>query len=185
MPNVVDGDTTTSWSTSTYKQNFGPGGLKTGVGLVVDLGATKGVRQVAVTVDGGETSLAAYVTSTAPTGVAGLTPIGTASGSGELTISVDEAVSGQFVTVWLTILPQVDDGFRGHDLRGAGARMSHPTRRPPDATSRRTASSSRPTSTATPTRSACCSRATATGSGRWRCARWATPRTPPTASRTG
>ena len=60
----------------------------------------------------GETSLAAYVTSTAPTGVAGLTPVGTASGSGDLTITVDEAVSGRFVTVWVTILPQVDDGFR-------------------------------------------------------------------------
>lgn len=112
VPNVVDGDAATSWTTSTYLQNFGPAGLKTGVGLVVDLGATKGVRRVVVTVDG-ETSVAAYVTSTAPTGVAGLTPIGTASGSGELAISVDEAVSGRFVTVWLTILPQVSDGFRG------------------------------------------------------------------------
>ena len=112
VPNVVDGDATTSWSTSTYVQNFGPAGLKTGVGLVVDLGATKGVRRVMVSVEG-ETSLAAYVTSTAPTGVAGLTPIGTASGSGDLEISVDEAVSGRFVTVWLTILPQVSDGFRG------------------------------------------------------------------------
>lgn len=112
VPNVVDGDASTSWSTSTYVQNFGPAGLKTGVGLVVDLGATKGVRQVRVSVDG-ETSVAAYVTSTAPTGVADLTPIGTASGADELEISVDEAVSGRFVTVWLTILPQVSDGFRG------------------------------------------------------------------------
>jgi len=113
VPNAVDGDPATSWSTSTYLQNFGPAGLKTGVGLVVDLGATKGVREVRVSVEGGETSLAAYVTSSAPTGVAGLTPIGTASGSVDLEISVDEAVSGRFVTVWLTILPQVSDGFRG------------------------------------------------------------------------
>ena len=113
VPNVLDGDPATSWSTSTYEQNFGPGGLKTGVGLAIDLGATKGVREVLVTIDGGETALAAYVTSTAPTGVAGLTPIGTASGTGDVTISVDEAVSGRYVTVWLTLLPQVDDGFRG------------------------------------------------------------------------
>ena len=66
-----------------------------------------------MTIDGGETALAAYVTSTAPTGVAGLSPIGTASGTGDVTITVDEAVSGRFVTVWLTLLPQVDDGFRG------------------------------------------------------------------------
>ena len=47
------------------------------------------------------------------TGIAGLTPIGTASGTGDLTIKVDEPVSGRYVTVWLTILPELDDGFRG------------------------------------------------------------------------
>lgn len=113
VPNVLDGDPATSWSTSTYQQNFGPAGLKTGVGLVIDLGATKGVRQVVVTTEDGDTSLAAYVTSTAPEGIAGLTPIGTASGTGELTITSDEAVSGRYVTVWLTIIPPVDGGFRG------------------------------------------------------------------------
>ncbi len=113
VPNAVDGDPTTSWTTSDYLQNFGPGGLKTGVGLVIDLGATKAVREVVVTTAGGQTSLAAYVTSEAPTGVAGLTPVGTASGEGDLTISLDEAVSGRYVTVWLTLLPEVDGEFRG------------------------------------------------------------------------
>jgi hypothetical protein len=112
VPNVLDGDPTTTWTTSTYRQNFGPGGLKTGVGLVIDLGGTRGVRQVVVSTEG-QTSLAAYVTSTAPTGVADLTPVGTASGTGELTISLPEAVSGQYVTIWLTLLPPVGDEFRG------------------------------------------------------------------------
>ena len=79
---------------------------------MIDLGATKGVRQVVVSTEG-QTSLAAYVTSTAPTGIAGLTPVGTASGTGDLTITVDEAVSGQYVTVWLTLLPAVGSEFRG------------------------------------------------------------------------
>lgn len=113
VPNVVDGDPSTTWSTSSYLQNFGPGGLKTGVGVVVDLGAAKGVRQVVVTTAGGQTSLAAYVTSTAPTGISELTPVGTASGTGELTVTMDEAVSGRYVTVWLTLLPEVDGEFRG------------------------------------------------------------------------
>ncbi|GAA1912022.1 hypothetical protein GCM10009797_02160 [Nocardioides hwasunensis] len=113
VPNVVDGDPATSWSTSTYTQNFGPGGLKTGVGVVIDLGTVKGVRQVVVTTEGGQTSLAAYVTSEAPTAVGDLTPVGTASGTGDLTITLDEAVSGRYVTVWLTLLPSVGDGFRG------------------------------------------------------------------------
>ena len=55
VPIAVDGDPATTWSTSTYQQNFGPAGLKTGVGLVVDLGATKGVRQVVVGPVGGPT----------------------------------------------------------------------------------------------------------------------------------
>ena len=113
VPNVLDGDPATSWSTSSYLQNFGPAGLKTGVGLVIDLGATKGVRQVVVTTEGGQTSLAAYVTFTAPTGIADLTPVGTASGTGPLTITLDEAVSGRYVTVWLTLLPSVGAEFRG------------------------------------------------------------------------
>ena len=113
VPNVLDGDPATSWSTSTYLQNFGPAGLKTGVGLVVDLGSTRAVRQVLVSTEGGQTALAAYVTSEPPTGIAGLTPVGTASGAGDLAIDLDEAVSGRYVTVWLTILPPVEGGFRG------------------------------------------------------------------------
>lgn len=113
VPLVVDGDPATSWTTSTYQQNFGPAGLKTGVGLVIDLGSTRAVRRVVVTTEGGATSLAAYVTSEAPTGVAGLTPVGTASGDGKLTIDLEQAVSGRYVTVWLTLLPSVGDGFRG------------------------------------------------------------------------
>lgn len=113
VPLAIDGDPATSWYTAVYKQNFGPGGLKDGVGLVLDLGATKGVREIDVTTVGGPTALSAYVGATAPTGVADLTPVGTATGDGALTIKLDEAVSGRFVTIWLTSLPAVSDGFRG------------------------------------------------------------------------
>ena len=112
-PAVLDGDEATAWSTVTYQQDFGPGGLKNGVGLVLDLGGTRGVRELVVTTVGGETELAAYVTGDRPTGVADLTPVGTAAGSGTLTISLEEATSGRYVTVWLTSIPAVDDGFRG------------------------------------------------------------------------
>ena len=83
------------------------------VRIGIDLGGTKAVREVVVTTAGGQTSLAAYVTSEVPTGIAGLTPVGTASGEGDLTITLDEAVSGRYVTVWLTLLPEVDGEFRG------------------------------------------------------------------------
>ena len=39
-PLAVDGDPATSWHSMTYSQQLGPGGLKTGVGLTLDLGAS-------------------------------------------------------------------------------------------------------------------------------------------------
>jgi hypothetical protein len=113
VPLVLDGDEATSWRTSSYLQNFGPGGLKTGVGLVVDLGATKGVREVDVATLGGPTSVSIYVGGRPPTGVADLSPVGDAAGTGVLEVPLDEAVSGRYVTVWLTSLPEVDGEFRG------------------------------------------------------------------------
>jgi serine/threonine kinase PknH len=113
VPLAIDGDPDTSWNTSSYAQQLGPAGLKTGVGLVLDLGRTRGVRQVDIATLGGPTSLSVYVTGQAPTGVADLTPVGEATGTGALTVELDEAVSGRYVTVWLTALPQVDGTYRG------------------------------------------------------------------------
>jgi hypothetical protein len=113
-PLVVDGDPATAWHTSTYSQQLGPGGLKTGVGLVLDLGATGGVSEVDLTLGGAPTSVSVYVTDTAPRGVRGLSPAATATATGpELSVTLDEPVAGRYVVVWLTSLPQVDGGFRG------------------------------------------------------------------------
>jgi hypothetical protein len=113
VPLALDGNGATSWYTSSYDQQLGPAGLKTGVGLVLDLGRTRGVRQVEVATLGGPTSLSIFVTGQSPTGVADLTPVGTATGNGTLTVDLDEAVSGRYVTVWLTALPQLDGTYRG------------------------------------------------------------------------
>ncbi len=110
---ALDGDPATAWQTSTYKQDFGPTGLKDGVGLLVDLGSTLSVREIEVATLGGPTSVSAYVTGKAPAGVAELTPIGTQAGNGVLTFVLDEAVSGRFVTVWLTSIPPIEGEFRG------------------------------------------------------------------------
>jgi hypothetical protein len=110
-PNAVDGDPSTTWRTSTYTQQFGPGGLKTGVGLVIDLGEVRDVRRVGVTFAGSPTGVRLYVTESAPTGVAGLVPVVDELVDGtELDAQVD--ATGQYVVVWLTQLPTVDDGFR-------------------------------------------------------------------------
>ena len=113
VPLALDGDPASSWQTSTYKQNFGPTGLKDGVGLLVDLGSIMDVREIETATLGGPTSLSVYVTDTAPTGVVELTPAGTAAGNGVLTIPLDEAVQGRYVIVWLTSIPPLEGEFRG------------------------------------------------------------------------
>ena len=67
-----------------------------------------------MTTEGGQTSLAAYVTSEPPTGVSELTPVGTASGDGELTIDLDEAGVGALRhRLADPAAARSSDGFRG------------------------------------------------------------------------
>ncbi|MGY2701188.1 MULTISPECIES: protein kinase family protein [unclassified Nocardioides] len=112
---AVDGKPGTAWSTMTYDQNFGPAGLKTGVGLVLDLGKAHDVSAVDLTFLGGPTGYSLYVTDQPPTAVKGLTPVatGTSADDGHARSDLDSPVSGRFVTVWLTSIPAVDGGFRG------------------------------------------------------------------------
>ena len=114
VPLALDGDPATSWQTSTYRQNLGrPVGLKDGVGLLLDLGSVRDVRQIDIDTLGGPTSLSVYVSETAPIGVAELTPAGTVDGTGTLSVALEEAVPGRFVIVWLTSLPPVEAEYRG------------------------------------------------------------------------
>ena len=114
VPLALDGDPATAWQTSTYSQQLGPGGLKTGVGLVLDLGSTGGVSEVDLTLGGAPTNVSVYVTDSAPGGVRGLSPAASATATGtDVAIELDEAVAGRYVVVWLTSLPSVDGGFRG------------------------------------------------------------------------
>lgn len=112
-PLVVDGDPTTAWRTSTYEQQFGPGGLKTGVGVVVDLGEAKDVSSVAVTVQGGPTTVAVYLSDTPLTGVQGVEPVAAGSGADVIELELEEPTAGRYVTVWLTSIPPFEGDFRG------------------------------------------------------------------------
>lgn len=113
-PLAVDGDPGTAWRTNIYKQNLGPGGLKTGLGLIIDLGATREVSDVDLTFVGAPTGVSIYLTDAAPRGVRSLTPVATGTADQTtLSLPVDPPASGRYVTVWLTSLPEVKGGFRG------------------------------------------------------------------------
>ena len=112
---VVDGDPSTTWRTSTYKQDFGPGGLKDGVGLVLDLGEARSVAEVALRLVGSPTDLELYVVDEPPTGVPaeeGLSPAATVSAGDQEQVTLEEPAAGRYLVVWITSLPSVSDGFR-------------------------------------------------------------------------
>lgn len=110
---AVDGDPETAWRTMDYKQNFGPGGLKNGVGLLLDLGSVRNVSAVDVAVLGGSTGVSLFVSDTAPTSVDGLTPAASATVDSAQQIPLPEPVQAQYVVVWLTSIPAVGSEFRG------------------------------------------------------------------------
>jgi hypothetical protein len=114
--NVIDGDRETTWRTSIYRQDLGPGGLKEGVGLLLDLGAEHDVREVVVTLVGAPTELR-LLTATgdeAPTSLDQLEPVSEQRAAGAtVTLAPAEPATARWVVVWLTALPSVDGGFRG------------------------------------------------------------------------
>ncbi len=111
---AVDGDPATSWRTEGYFDQFGPGGLKTGVGLVIDLGSSQEISQIDLTLVGAPTRLTYFLSDELPTAVAGLKPLVKVTADQEqVQTQLDEPATGQFLVVWLTALPPVGDDFRG------------------------------------------------------------------------
>ena len=118
VANAIDGNPGTSWRTLTYRGNPQLGGLKSGVGLVLDLGSEQQVGSVEVSLGGSPTDIELFAT---PPGVndppaeladarrvAGITADGTTA-----ILRVDPARRTRFLVVWLTKLPEVTGGYRG------------------------------------------------------------------------
>ncbi len=112
VPLSFDGDPDTAWRTETYLQNFGPSGLKTGLGLIIDLGTAQQVSEVAVEFNGEPTTVEIGVSTEAPAGDSAIDPLVTVEAGERLTATLDEPTEGRYVTVWLTSLPPVNGGFR-------------------------------------------------------------------------
>lgn len=114
---ALDRDPATVWTTAGYDQQLGPGGLKTGVGLVLDLGTARDVARVDLRLAGAPSTVQVFVTDEVPTSSpaeAGLDPAAEATVEGELArLTPASPVTGRYVLVWFTALPQVDGSFRG------------------------------------------------------------------------
>jgi serine/threonine protein kinase len=104
--NVADGDPATVWKTSSYQDNFPK--LKPGVGVYLDLGRNQRVRSVKVSATNGYTA-EIYVADRPSADLAGWGRPRAAGGSGTFDVG---GVTGRYVLVWFTSLPQVDGGYK-------------------------------------------------------------------------
>ena len=118
VKNVIDGDPSTTWTTSTYYGNPALGGLKPGVGVMLDLGRDRQVHSATIQLKGSPTDLSVYAAPAGvtqePTALDQLDQVGSKSGAGTTaTITFSRTTSTRYVLVWLTRLPAVPGGYRG------------------------------------------------------------------------
>lgn len=111
---VLDGDTGTVWTTKTYFDQFGPGGLKEGVGLLLDLGERRSVTSVAVALEGQGTDVELRAADDRGDRATDYSVVAQATGkSGLVELRPDQPVSTRYLLVWLTKLPQDGADYRG------------------------------------------------------------------------
>ncbi|RSN59521.1 serine/threonine protein kinase [Streptomyces sp. WAC 04229] len=112
--NVYDGAPGTYWQTDYYRSaDFGR--LKSGLGVVLDLGKVQQVGEVTVSFVG-NTSVelrSAGTDTTEPQSIDGYTKAAEGTGT-TVTLKPGEPLQARYLLVWLTQLPPTDDGnFRG------------------------------------------------------------------------
>jgi len=110
---VIDGDPGTAWETEGYNSPD-LGGLKAGVGLVLDLGEVVEVGAVELDLALDGVDLAVTVSEQRPDGdpTESATVLGTASGASGAVRVEGGPVAGQWVTVWFTSLAPSRGRFR-------------------------------------------------------------------------
>lgn len=116
---AVDGLPDTGWRTTTYLGSPELGGLKDGVGLVLDLGGVREVDSVRLQLGGAPTSLVLYAApetmDRVPRTRRDLATVASVDGAGsDASISLRAGTMTRYVVVWLTSLPETATGsFQG------------------------------------------------------------------------
>ena len=124
---AIDASPSTAWRTLEYRNNPELGGLKSGVGLVLDLGTQRPVSSVDVLLRGGPSSLqiiAAPGRGRIPDSRAGFTLVGRnqQAPSGRSTIDVAEGTTTRYIGLWFTRLPQISSGDYQVQVAGVAVR---------------------------------------------------------------
>ncbi len=106
VPNAIDADASTAWTTDLYNTSTF-GGLKSGVGLLLDLGRVRPVHRVQVgfTAPGAHVEL--LVSDTKPRSDTDARPVATAAGSAQVAVlSPPSGTAARYLLVWITKLPR-------------------------------------------------------------------------------
>ena len=119
---AIDGLPATGWQTSRYLGSADLGGVKDGVGLVLDLGGVREVASVRLRLADEPTSLEVYTApgdrSRAPRSVAKLQQVASVEAAGsDASITLPSGVLTRYVVVWLTSLPEVEPGVFVGEIR--------------------------------------------------------------------
>jgi putative peptidoglycan lipid II flippase len=118
---AYDGKTDTAWTTLVYKGSAKLGGLKKGVGYIVDLGQPVSVGTVSLVLVGQPTAVelrvpsgdSATVTAPPMTNAAQWTIVATNGAAGtSVDLSPSKAVTTQFVMIYITSLPAATGGYK-------------------------------------------------------------------------
>jgi serine/threonine protein kinase len=112
---AIDGLPGTAWRTQTYRGRPDLGGLKPGVGLIVDLGSIHAISGVDLELVGSGTSLEIRVSTQGGNRLDAFGVVASAQNAPQsLTLApTSGTVQARYVLIWLTRLPASGGGFRG------------------------------------------------------------------------
>lgn len=111
--NAIDGDPATVWNTERYNQaNFG--GLKSGVGLLVDAGTAVAPQQVEVVFTTAGAKFEIRAADTPATSLDGFAVEAASTTATQLdnSVTITDRTPHRYWLLWLTYLPPAPDGFR-------------------------------------------------------------------------
>jgi hypothetical protein len=112
---AIDTDQTSRWQTEGYRQNFGPSGIKPGVGLVLDLGRPQEVGRMSLALDPtGGSQVTIYGADDRAPSLEGWRPL--TGGPQTVTERKSFSLKGshRYLMIWFSSLPQDGEGkYRG------------------------------------------------------------------------
>ena len=113
---AIDGDPATGWQTLRYLKRPNMGGLKPGVGLVLDLGEERQISAADLILTGDGTAVELRVptgdTASMRTEADWEIVASNDKAAGNVTLTLDEPVTTRYALVYFTNLPPVEGGFR-------------------------------------------------------------------------